>query len=535
MVSNAESPRARRWYRRASRALLSGDLDAAARAAGRLLSEAPEHADGHFILGICSLDRGRPDVALPSIQKATGLSPARADYLAQEARCLAQLGRQDDALAAAERALAAGPGDALTHDTLGSVLTRIGRYTEAAGQFAGAVALEPSHPEFLYHHANGLLFCGELDRARECFEGVLRLDQDHVHAHLALSELLTGPPPAGRIGMLEAALARAAGDVDGELMLRQALARTLEAAGDTASAFAHWQAGKAAKKTAVGYTIEEDGHRFREFERLFSADSLSDQRPGALSARPVFVIGMPRSGTTLVERMLASHSAVTSGGELGFMPQAFREAGGARSPLLIDPGAIGAVLAKDPAWIGNRYLELADMVVGDADRFIDKLPLNFFFVGLIRRVLPNAKIVCMRRNPLDTCLANFRQLFAINFRYYRYALSLADTAEYYAMFERLMRHWDGLFPGRIFRVQYERLVDDTESEVRRLLEFLDLDFESSVLEFAANPTPVATASAAQVRRPVYRGSVGAWKRYEAELAPLRRQLDALGIDPLGSG
>ena len=200
----------------------------------------------------------------------------------------------------------------------------------------------------------------------------------------------------------------------------------------------------------------------------------------------------------------------------------------------LKPDSIEPALSRDPAWIGNRYLELARMAVGQAERFIDKLPLNFFLVGLIRRSLPNAKIVCLRRGALDTCLASFRQLFALGFRYYRYALSLEDTAEYYAMFDRLMAHWDALYPGEILRLQYERLVDDTETEARRLLDFVGLDYEERVLDFDSNPAPVATASAAQVRRPVYRGSVGAWQRYAAELEPLKRRLEALGIDPIAT-
>ncbi len=243
------------------------------------------------------------------------------------------------------------------------------------------------------------------------------------------------------------------------------------------------------------------------------------------------MIGLPRSGTTLVERMLASHSAITSGGEMLYFPYAIGEAGQSRSRQLIDISILDQALAADPAAIGNRYLELTRTTVGEARHFIDKLPLNYFFVGFIRRALPDARIICLRRGALDSCLANFRQLFAVGFPHYRYALSLMDTAEYVAGFERLMAHWDQCFPGAICYVRYEDLVADPEAESRRLLDYLGLEFEAGVLDFDRNAIPVATASAVQVRRPIYKGSVGAWQRYARELDPVISRLRELGVDP----
>ena len=177
-----------------------------------------------------------------------------------------------------------------------------------------------------------------------------------------------------------------------------------------------------------------------------------------------------------------------------------------------------------------RSLERARTVVGAAARFIDKLPLNFFYVGFLRRALPNARIVCLRRGALDTCLANFRQLFALGFPYYRYSLSLTDTAEYFALFEKFMAHWDRRFPGAVYHLRYEQLVADPETEVRRLLAHLGLDFEPAVLSFHSGEAAVATASTVQVRRPIHQRSVGAWRRYADEIEPLRRRLRELGID-----
>lgn len=397
-------------------------------------------------------------------------------------------------------------------------------------QFEIATQLAPGNSQFHYNLATALMFCGELERAEATYERVLEIDPDSARTHLALADMQEGPPPPERIARLKAALERAGGHVDQALLLRQALARGLEASGDTAGAFAHWDLGKSAKKAQIGYTIAEDEAIFSAFEQAFPVSGGAESRPGEPSDAPIFVLGLPRSGTTLVERMLASHSAIASGGEMLYFPYSIGEAGQSRSRNLIDPSVLPRVLDHDPAAIGQHYLELARSVVGDARHFIDKLPLNFFFIGFIRRALPNAKIIALRRGALDSCLASFRQLFALNFPHYRYALSLADTAEYFARFEALMAHWDRLYPDAICHVRYEDLVAQPEAECRRLLDHIGLEFEPAVLDFEHNAAPVATASAVQVRRPLHRGSVGAWRRYATELEPVRRRLEALGVE-----
>ena len=495
-----------------------------------MLEIEPHHADAFFMAAVAALESGFPADALGGFEKATVIDPDRAEYWAQMARCCDQLGRDHEALDCVRRAGQLPIADPLSFDTLGNVLVRNNRHAEAADFFERAVRLAPRQPQFQYNLATARMYCGDLEAAAAAYERVLALEPDHGRAHLALAEMLEGPPPPGRIERLEAALGRVAGDVDRELVIRQALALTLEAAGDRPGAFAQWSLGKEAKKRELGYSIEEDRVIFAAFEALFDEAACADLRPGEPSAAPIFVIGLPRSGTTLVERILTSHSAVTSGGELLHLPIAVRQAGGGQSPRLIDVDGLPTALAADPAGIGAAYLARARTVVGDAGRFIDKLPFNYFFVGFLRRALPNARIICLRRGALDSCLANFRQLFALGFPYYRYSLSLTDTAEYFALFERLMAHWDRRFPGAVYHLRYEQLVAEPEAETRRLLAHLGLEFEPGVLRFQDNEAPVATASTVQVRRPIHQRSVGAWRRYAAETEPLRRRLAELGIE-----
>jgi tetratricopeptide (TPR) repeat protein len=528
VAGEAVDARAQRWHRRALRALDAGDLEGADRACSKTLELDPEHADALFILATCELRRGHPIEALPHFERAVALVPNRADYWARHASCLAQLNRHAEALESVARANDCLPADAATRDTLGSVLTLAGRHAEAAEQFAAAIELAPRDSRFRFNYAIALKNSGDLESAEKAYERTLELDPNHLLAELALAEHFASPGQTQRIERLEAALARVRGKVDSELIVHQALARLLEADGRYREAFAHFAQGRRAKKAAVRYTIDADRRIFSSIEALFTPESVADSVTGADSAAPIFVMGMPRTGTTLVDRILSSHSAITSGGELSSMAQSVWEAGGRQGPM-VNPESWPRALTLDPCDMGERYLAHAATQVGSADRFVDKWSLNYYFVGFIRRALPNARIVCLRRGALDTCIANFRHLFSIHHAGYRYALSLEDTAEYFALFERLMGHWDVLFPGAIYHLRYEDLVTDFDEAVPRLLDYLDLPYEDAVKHFQDNAAAVATASSVQVRKPLYQSSVGAWRRYEAELGPLTQRLTDLGV------
>jgi hypothetical protein len=237
---------------------------------------------------------------------------------------------------------------------------------------------------------------------------------------------------------------------------------------------------------------------------------------------------MPRSGTTLVERILSSHPEVHSAGELENFPLAVKHASGSATPSLTDPDTIRRASDLDWRALGNRYIQGTRMLTGGKPRFVDKLPHNFLYAGHIARALPNASIICLRRGPMDTCLGNFRQLFSLVSPYYDYSFDLLDTGRYYLLFDRLMAHWETTMPGRILRVDYEDLVDHQEDVTRRLLAHCRLPWNDACLRFEENALPVSTASAVQVRAPMFRSSLQRWKRYEPQLQPLRTLLEAGG-------
>jgi hypothetical protein len=270
-------------------------------------------------------------------------------------------------------------------------------------------------------------------------------------------------------------------------------------------------------------------------EKLFAAAERSASMPltgGLAGARPIFIVGMPRTGTTLLDRILSSHSEVASAGELNDFGQALSRLSGRGVAGLFDPAAIDAAAAADPRAIGEAYMASVRGAQGLVGRFTDKQPLNIYLAPHILRALPDARVICLRRHPADAVLANYRQVFASTARAYDYTFDLTATAEHYVHFDRLVRRFkETLPPERFCEVHYERIVSDIETETRRVLDFCGLAFEPACLAFHENDAPVATASAAQVREPLYASSVGRWRRYRPMLDPALSLLVANGCLP----
>lgn len=469
--------------------------------------------------------------AAEEIARAIEADSKKAEYFAQHARCLSLLKREAEARSAAERAHALGPRDALTLDTLGVVWSRLSEHERALDAFRGAVLAEPGNAGFQYNLAASLRFLGRFDEAELAYEAAVRSAPTLYRAHSALSDLRKQTPERNHVERLLALLPGAAGDVDGELHLRHALAKEYEDLGDYDRAFAHLAAGKTRKRRELGYTVDDDLALFARAERLFDERLLAAPRGGCGSEEPIFVVGMPRSGTTLVERILSSHSSVLSAGELQNFGICVKRMAGTPSRRVLDVATLERAATLDFAALGNFYIESTRPLTGAKPRFVDKMPLNYFYLGVIRLALPNAKIVCVRRNALDNCVSNFRQLFAVTFSYYNYAYDLRDLGRYYAAFARLMTHWERTLGGAMLRVQYEDLVREPEAQTRRLLEFCGLPWQAQCLRFHENAAPVATASAVQVRAPLNDKSIGRWRHYAAHLGPLLETLAAEGVSP----
>jgi len=510
-------------------ALKRGDLPAAATAARELTVTNPDRSAGYFLLGIVAAEAGQIARAIPLIEAAVERGP-EAEHLAQLARLLIQLRRDGEAAEAAVRAMTLAPDDPLTFDTIGCVLARLGRHEETIAPFAAAVSAEPDNLDYRYNLAAASGFTGRIDEARAHYEKILAADPGNSRAHYALAILSRQTAQANHVPRLNAALAAARGPGDA-LRIRYALAKELEDMGDP-EAFRHLSAANAEHKRTISYDFAQDAAIFDAIEALFTRSECPlPAGMGNPDHAPIFVVGMPRTGTTLVDRILSSHRDVASAGELQAMPLAVKRLAATSSRTIIDPATVAASGGIAPAAIGDAYLaQAAHHRPAGASRFTDKLPANFLYIGHIARALPNAPIVCLRRNPMDTVWSNYKNLFASQSAYYAYSYDLMDTAHYYARFDRLMDLWESLFPGRVLQLSYERLVADQEGQTRRLIEHCGLDWDAACLSFHKNSAAVATPSAAQVRRPLNADAVGRWRAHAEALQAARDWLEAQSIE-----
>jgi tetratricopeptide (TPR) repeat protein len=485
-----------------------------------------DNSEAHYFLGIVSAEFGKYANAIEFIEKAIKLEDTRADYPAHLARCLSLMNRDSEARTAVDKAFDLYPADALTLDTIGVVYSRLRNHERAVDVFRQAVAIQPGNPGFQFNLGSSLKFLGEFDASEAAYEGAIAANPKVYKVHSALSHLRRQTPEKNHIERLEALLHKIGGDVSGELYLRHSLAKEYDDIKNYSKAFEHLSAGNRKRRKNLEYSIEDDRKLFECIEDLFNENMLSAPAQGNTTKEPIFIVGMPRTGTTLTERILTSHSSVYSAGELKNFSLALKQATGTPSKVVLDTETLRKGIELDFKALGTTYLDSTRPATGHTPHFTDKLPLNFLYIGFIHLALPNARIICLRRNPLDTCLSNFRQLFDVNFSYYNYAYDIMETGRYFILFDRLMAHWQRVLPGKVFEVQYENIVADQEAESRRLVEYCGLEWEEECLQFEKNAAPVATASAAQVREPIFTTAVERWRRYEAELQPLRELLES---------
>lgn len=515
-------------YRHAIAALNRGDWRRAQELSMELVRSGPPHAGVHFVAGAAALQLGQMPLAAELLRRAVALNPERPDYAAQLARVLATGRFMREAVETADRAMALGPDDPLTLDTLGVVYTQANAHEKAVEVFRHASERMPKQASYRFNLATSLTFTGDIRTAELEYLECLRLDPRYWKAYLALAQLRRLTEESNHIQWFESVLPAVAGDADGAMYVHLALSKELEDIGEYSSSFEHLTLGKSAKRAHRGYTIQRDSNLFDELAA--AAQEIPEVPNASQSKEPIFVIGMPRTGTTLVERILSSHSLVHSAGELQNFGVMLKRESGSRTPAMLDIDTVRLARHIDWSRLGDAYVASTRPGTGTTPFFVDKLPHNFMYAGFIARALPRARIICLRRDPMDTCLSNFRQLFAQSSPYYDYSFDLMDTGRYYLLFDRLMKYWHNAIPGRIMEIDYEAIVESQEESTRRLLGFCDLPWEDACLHFEKNEAPVATASAVQVRAPIYRSAMKRWKKYERNLQQLRELLESSGIE-----
>ena len=462
---------------------------------------------------------------MQQLERTLQQEPARFDVAIE----LARLQIATNRYAAATTLLDEYAGAALQHphyaNMAGEGYFAMGKYDQAQSLFDTACVAQPDVAGYAMNRAAAAVYLGDIDTAREIYRSLLQRHPRNQKVHYELSQLARAKNDK-HIRQMQKVLKKNDPDPAKNVFLHYALGKEYEDLGRWKRAFHHLQTAGDAAKRVSGYNVHEDVELMQAIAASCTREWLQ-QEPvtQATSERvPVFVVGLPRTGTTLTERILSSHPLVQSIGETQLLQMVLRDGNSAGNAIGITPQLIEAAAARNAKEIGDAYLDAVTHKLGDETWFVEKLPENFLYLGFIAKAWPQARIVHLRRHPLDACFAMYKQ------PYFRFAYALDDLADYFVAYDRLRTHWQQLLGDRVVEVEYEALVADSDIEIRALLERLGLPFDTACLDFNRNRAPVATASSVQVREKVHSRSVGKWQRFAVQLEPLRARLVAADID-----
>jgi tetratricopeptide (TPR) repeat protein len=511
----------------AAAALAEGRLPDAEAGLRARLRQAPTDVAAIRMFAEVAARLGRNEDALNLLERCLELAPGFREARRNYALVLHRVNQPERALAEAERLLAADPEDASSRNLKAAILCRTGDYEQAIRIYTGLLERHPRNARLWLSHGHALKTAGQVERAVAAYRRALEVEAAFGEAWWSLANLKTFRFGADDLTVMRRQLARTDLAEDDRLHLEFAVGKAMEDAGEYEPSFQHYARGNAIRHAQLRYDADETGARVRYVRDHYTRDFFA-ARAGAVSPAPdtIFVVALPRAGSTLIEQILSSHSLVEGTMELPEVTSLtllLRKQGDADSAMPYHD-ALTALDADALRALGERYLARTRIQrKTPAPRFVDKMPNNFMHIGLIHLMLPNAKIIDARRHPLACGFSLFKQHFA---RGQSFSYDLTDVGRYYRDYVALMAHFDAVLPGRIHRVVYERMVEDTEGEIRRLLDYCGLPFESDCLRFFQNPRAVRTASSEQVRQPIYRDSVGHWRHYAQWLGPLESALGA---------
>lgn len=509
--------------------LQQGRVGDARRLSDALLASHAGNAEVAFLASEVRLAEGDAEVALDYISAAVDAAPGEIPLLLKKAENLIMLRRRADAKQVAAEAAQIAPEDGQALWEIGKIYSRCDDPAGALPMYERALSLLGANPALLYDLAVARFHTGDSSGAEAELEALLARAPKAGHALYLRATLRRQTDAHNHVDDLLARLASGFPAVAGRSACLFALAKELEDLGQADASFAALAEAATLKRKTLNYDAAGERASIDAIRQAYTEEVMRAAVTGHDERGAIFIVGMPRTGTTLVERMLGRHSDVASAGELLDFGQVLAVA--AQRSQQSSPGKslVEASLAIDFAALGREYMKGARQVAPRSSMFIDKMPINFIYCGLIRRALPNARIIHLVRDPMDSCYAVYKTLFS---QAYYFSYDFDELAAYYDCYHRMMQHWHATMPDAILDVRYEDLVVDTEGQARRILDWCGLDWQPEVLAPADNERPSTTASAAQVREPIYTSSVHKWRRYESGLAPLRERLAAAGIiDP----
>ncbi len=507
-------------------ALSLGQIRQASDCCKEVLKLKPDLVQGHFLVGLVALEAKDRKTAFSAFRSVTKLRKNHAAAWAQLAKLFMSEGQVNRADLALQEVVKNESKDPMVHDVLGTIYSMMGDYGLARNWFEKATSGQPKYPPFMLNLANNLVYHGELQAAEKIFHAIIKIQPNSPQAHWHLSSARKAENTE-HIEQLKQLIAQQGQHPRALAFYYYGLGKECEDLHEWKPAFAAISEGAKARRQTVEYDEAAEIAMFEFLEQHFTRDQFEAQAGGHPDRAPIFVLGQPRTGTTLVERIISSHSQVHAAGELQQFGLAIRRLSNHQNPKRFSAELFAAALALDSGKIGAMYMETTQRMQGDTPYFVDKLPQNYLFIPLILKALPNAKIVHLTRDPMDACFASYKQLFADA---YLHSYDQQEMARHHARYRHLMAVWRERFPGRFFDIAYENTVRDLEPNARALIDYLGLPWEDACLNFHQQDRAVATASAVQVREPVHTRSIGRWRHYEDQLAPMWNTLQQSGVE-----
>ncbi|WP_245475975.1 tetratricopeptide repeat-containing sulfotransferase family protein [Mesorhizobium sp. M7A.F.Ca.US.006.01.1.1] len=523
----------------------------------QVLARQPKHAAAAHFLGLLLHQTGRSEEGLDLIERSVSLQPTNPDFLNNFGTVMRDLGRPAAAIDFFRGAVDLRPDQLAARDNLGSSLKQVGQFEEAEEIYRGTVARNPFHvrariglaetlqeagrldealatfrealtirpkdADLLHGLGVGLMEKGKLDEAADLFRQALAINPAMATAWLMLTQVKRQKERDSELGGMEAQHARAPQDSLARMQLSFGLGKANDDLRDYGRAFDYFAEGNAIRRKGIDYDQARTRAEFEAMKATFDAGFFEKHRPSSISDdTPIFIVGMPRSGTTLVEQIIASHPQVYGAGELSILKKAV----GRQFPAAMPggfPWGVSDTDDSDFAEAGQTYLDMLHARYPNMRHVTDKMPGNFLLVGFIHMMMPKARIIHCARDAAATCLS----IYKVHFRgdSHRYGYDLGELADFHNLYTDIMKHWHTVLPGVVHDVRYEDFVADQEGQTRALIAHLGLPWDDAVLSFHETDRPVRTASAAQVRQPMYQGSVDLWKRYGDRLKPLLDKLD----------
>ena len=494
-----------------------GNLDEAIASYRQAIALKPDYAEAYNNLGTALTNHGDVDGAAAALHKALAVKPDYGEAYNNLGNLHKGQGNLEEAVACYRKSLALKPDDPEFHNNLGLALQDKGDLDGAAASYRKALAINPDYAEVHNNIGNLFLAHGNFNDAEKSFNKVLSLKPDYAGAYVQLAFLDKQSDHDREIKKMAALLADEKIGIEDRIELNFSLGKLYEGMGQYEKAFTYIEEGNRLKRDAISYNISDDEHLFTRVQEIFNRQLFSaHESSGYRNATPIFILGMPRSGSTLIEQILASHPEVHGAGEIIYLQDTMASFCKNRG-LLQFPDCAAELADTDFEGLGRDYVAELRRYSEAAKYVTNKMPHNFIYAGLIKLILPEAKIIHSLRDPRDTCWSIFKNSFH---GIHNYAFEQSELGKYYRLYQELMQHWRSVLPGVVFEMRYEDLVADQEYQTRRLLAYCQLEWHDSCLSFYKTSRPVHTLSSVQVRQPLYNTSVQLWKHHEKALKPL---------------